>query len=294
MKFTAFVPTIPAEHLLAVAKAADASGWYAVALPDCVFHPDKVSARYPYSADGIRPWSPETPYVDPYVGIPAMAAVTEHLHFFTDVLKAPLRQPLLLAKTLGSAAALFPGRIALGVGTSWMPEEFKWLREDMPTRGARLDEMMEIIRRCLSPGWAEFHGTHYDFDKLIMSPVPAKPIPIYVGGHARPALRRAATLGDGWVAAYADPVELQEVIPRLLADRARSDRAGEPFEIIASTMQMPSVDEVRRLAELGVTNIAMRPYAADAATAAAKCVSIKRYGEEVIRTVRELGEPPAG
>jgi alkanesulfonate monooxygenase SsuD/methylene tetrahydromethanopterin reductase-like flavin-dependent oxidoreductase (luciferase family) len=223
-----------------------------------------------------------------------MAAVTEHLHFFTDVLKAPLRQPLLLAKTLGSAAALFPGRIALGVGTSWMPEEFKWLREDMPTRGARLDEMMEIIRRCLSPGWAEFHGTHYDFDKLIMSPVPAKPIPIYVGGHARPALRRAATLGDGWVAAYADPVELQEVIPRLLADRARSDRAGEPFEIIASTMQMPSVDEVRRLAELGVTNIAMRPYAADAATAAAKCVSIKRYGEEVIRTVRELGEPPAG
>jgi alkanesulfonate monooxygenase SsuD/methylene tetrahydromethanopterin reductase-like flavin-dependent oxidoreductase (luciferase family) len=164
-----------------------------------------------------------------------------------------------------------------------MPEEFKWLSEDMPSRGARLDEMMEVIRRCLSPGWAEFHGKHYDFDKLIMSPVPAKPIPIYVGGHAAPALRRAATLGDGWVAAYANPVELKAVIPRLLSDRANSTRAKEPFEIIASTMEMPSIDEVRRLEEIGVTNLAIRPYAADAQTAEIKCTSIKRYGEEVIQ-----------
>jgi probable F420-dependent oxidoreductase len=286
MKFTAFVPTIPPEHLLPVARAADVSGWNAVALPDCVFHPEKVSARYPYSADGVRPWTPETPYIDPYVGIPAMAAATQHLHFYTDVLKTPLRQPLLLAKTLGSAAALFPGRIALGVGTSWMPEEFAWLGEDMQSRGARLDEMMEIIRRCLSPGWVEFHGKYYDFDRLIMSPVPAKPIPIYVGGHAAPALRRAARLGDGWVAAYADPAELKTVIPRLLADRASSERAQEPFEIIASTMEMPGVDAVRRLEELGVTNLAIRPYAADARSVDIKCSSIKRYAEEVIHRLR--------
>jgi probable F420-dependent oxidoreductase len=288
MKFTAFVPYILPLQLLPVAKAADEAGWHAVALPDCVFHPEKVSARYPYSADGMRHWAPDTPFIDPYVGIPAMAAVTSNLSFFTDVLKTPLRQPLLLAKTLGSAASLFPGRIALGVGTSWMPEEFKWLSEDMASRGPRLDEMMEIIRRCLSPGWAEFHGKHYDFDKLLMSPVPSGPIPIYVGGHAAPALRRAASLGDGWIAAYADTDELKSVIPRLLAHRADSARAKEPFEIIASTMEMPSLDDIRRLEDMGVTGLAIRPYPVDAETVTAKCDSIKRYGETIIRRLTQL------
>lgn len=282
MEFVAFVPTIPADQLLEVARAADESGWHGLALPDCVFHPETVSARYPYSADGVRPWAPETPYVDPYVAIPAMAAATRRLRFFTDVLKAPLRQPLLLAKTLGSAEALFPGRIALGVGTSWMPEEFRWLNEDMGSRGERLDEMMEIIRRCLSPGWAEFHGRHYDFDRLIMSPVPERPIPIYVGGHAKPALRRAARLGDGWISAYIDEDELKAVIPRLLAEHADSARAEASFEIIVSTMAPPSVDEVRRLGELGVTGIAIRPYPEDAGGLDAKRDGVRRYADDVI------------
>jgi probable F420-dependent oxidoreductase len=286
MKFTAFIPYVPPDQVLAIAKAADISGWDSIALPDCVFHPETVSAKYPYTTDGVRHWTPETPWVDPYVAIPAMAAVTQRLRFFTDVLKAPLRQPLLLAKALGSAESMFPGRIALGVGTSWMPEEFTWLNEDMPSRGARLDEMMEIIRRCLSPGWAEFHGKHYTFEKLVMSPVPAKPVPIYVGGHAAPARRRAARLGDGWIAAYIDAAELKIVIPQMLAERASGPRAGLPFEIITSTMQLPSQDDIKRLADLGVTGLAIRPYAEDAVTADAKCSGVMRYAEEVIQRLR--------
>ncbi len=286
MKFTLFTPNVPVDQVLAVGKAADTSGWHAMALPDCVFHPEQVTGAYPYSEDGIRHWEPDIPFVDPYTAIPALAAVTEHLHFYTAVLKAILRQPLLLAKALGTAEAMFPGRIGLGVGTSWMLEEFKWLDEDMPTRGARLDEIMQIVRICHSPGWAEFHGKHYEFERLIMSPVPARPVPIYVGGHAVPALRRAATLGDGWIAAFAEPAELKTVIPDLLRMRADSPRAGQPFEIITCTMDPPDLDRVARLADLGVTNIAVRPYGEDAASIDEKRDAITGYAEAVVQKAR--------
>lgn len=282
MKFTLFPPNVPADQVLALGKAADACGWDSMALPDCVFHPEMVTGSYPYSEDGLRHWEPDMPFVDPYTAIPAIAAVTERLSFFSAVLKAVLRQPLLLAKALGTAEAMFPGRIALGVGTSWMLEEFKWLNEDMPSRGARLDEIMEIVRRCLSPGWAEFHGKYYDFDRLIMSPVPERVIPIYVGGHAKPALRRAATLGDGWIAAFGDPDELKTVIPQMREMRGDSVMAGKPFEVITCAMDWPDTDHVRRLEDLGVTGIALQPFAADTPTIEAKCEAVVRFAEEVI------------
>ncbi len=283
MKFTLFPAHIPADQVLAIGKAADASGWHAMALPDCVFHPEEVSADYPYSEDGLRHWDSAIPFVDPYTAIPAVAAVTQNLQFYTAVLKAVLRQPLLLAKALGTAEAMFPGRIALGVGTSWMPEEFMWLAEDMSSRGGRLDEIMEIIRVCQSAGWSEFYGKHYHFGRLVMSPMPAQPVPIYVGGHAMPALRRAAVLGDGWIAAFASPNELEVTIPRLLAMRADGPRASQPFEIIVCTTELPNRDTVSLLEDLGVTNIAVRPYPDDMIDIAAKCDEIARYADEVVQ-----------
>ena len=67
-----------------------------------VFFPEEVSAAYPYSADGSRFWAPETPFVDPFVSISAMAAVTERIRFLTNVVKLPIRDPLMVAKQLSS------------------------------------------------------------------------------------------------------------------------------------------------------------------------------------------------
>jgi probable F420-dependent oxidoreductase len=283
MKFTLFPPNIPANEVLTIAKAADQSGWHGMALPDCVFHPEEVTGDYPYSEDGLRHWDPQEPFVDPYTAIPAIAAVTENLRFYAAVLKAVLRQPLLLAKTLGTAEAMFPGRIGLGVGTSWMLEEFKWLDEDMASRGARLDELMQIIRICLKPGWAEFHGKHYDFDRLIMSPVPQRVIPIYVGGHAKPAIRRAATLGDGWIAAFGELDELKTVIPQMHKMRSDSVMAGRPFEVIVCSQGWRDIDYVRRLEDIGVDEIALQPFEAGKHPIELKSDSVVRFAEEVIR-----------
>ena len=103
MQFSLALPMLPPEHFLPLARAAEDAGYGSIAVPESVFFPEEVSAGYPYTADGGRFWAPETPFLDPFVAIPAMAAVTERISFYTNVLKLGIRDPLLVAKTVSSA-----------------------------------------------------------------------------------------------------------------------------------------------------------------------------------------------
>ena len=232
MRFCAPFPMFPPDHLLALAPVAEAAGFDSVAVPDSVFYPETVSADYPYSPDGARFWPPDTPFTDPLVAIPAMAAATSRLRFVTNVVKAPLRHPLLLAKQVASVAALFEGRLTLGVGSSWIPEEFEWLGLSMRTRGRRLDESIDVLRLVCGgggPQWVEYHGRHLDTGPLMISPAPEQPVPIIVGGHSEPALRRAAQRGDGWISVQSTTDELRPVLTELARLREDADASG-PFE----------------------------------------------------------------
>lgn len=242
MRFCAPFPMFAPDHLLALAPVAEAAGFDSVAVPDSVFYPAEVSADYPYSPDGSRFWAPDTPFTDPLVAIAAMAAVTAQLRFVTNVVKAPLRHPLLLAKQVASIAALFEGRLALGVGSSWIPEEFEWLGLSMRTRGARLDEAIDVLRAVCGgggPQWVEHHGRSLDAGPLMISPAPQQPVPILVGGHSDPALRRAATRGDGWVSVQSTTDELRPVIAELARLRNEADRATLPFELNVLCLDIP-------------------------------------------------------
>jgi len=296
VKFTLALAFCPADQLLPLARAAEAAGWDAVSMPDSVFYPEEVSAPYPYSADGSRFWGPELPFLDPFVAIPAMAAVTERLHFYTNVYKSVLRHPLLVAKALGSAAALSGDRIGVGLGLSWIPEEFAWLGQDMATRGKRLDETIEILRLALAGGYVEHHGECYDFGRLAMSPAPNEPVPIYVGGHSNPALRRAARVGDGWIGAQTTLEELEEVLNRLRPLLDEHDRDLATFEIKATPVAMFDEPTVARLAELGVTDVITIPwyfYPGDHAELAVKVEAIERFAAEVIRPTGLGASTPA-
>jgi probable F420-dependent oxidoreductase len=272
-------------HYLPVAACADRNGWDSVAVPDAPFFPEKVSVPYPYVDGGERFWTAETPWIEPWVAIPAMAAVTKRLRFYTHVLKLPIRHPLHVAKTVGSAAVLSGNRVGLGVGLSWIPEEATWCGVDFATRGARADEAVEIVRGLLRGGMFEFHGKHHDFGRLQMSPAPTEPVPIYVGGHSEPALRRAARLGDGWCSAMSTEPETRRIIARLRALRAEHGREGLPFEIQVSSIDVFDVDGYKRLEEAGVTDVITQPWllygAGMAASLAEKEDGIKRFADDV-------------
>ncbi len=284
----------PSENL-DIARSADECGWDSIQVADAPFFPEVISLPYPYTPDGKRFWPLDLPVLDPWVAITAMATVTTRIRFLPSVLRLAVRQPLLEAKSLCSVAAISNNRVALGVGLAWMPEEFKWLGQDKKTRGARQDEAIQIIRLLLQGGMVEFHGKYYDFDRLIMAPVPEKRIPIYVGGTTTPALRRAARYGDGWVSVIHNLAEVEGMIAELNGYRREFGRENEPFDIMMHCPDAETVDDIRRLEDMGVTDLQVTPWAErilaqmgvgasmqQQPTLAVKQAAIERYADEVI------------
>jgi probable F420-dependent oxidoreductase len=288
MRWTVAFPMFPAEHLLPMAEMADSAGFDTITVPDSVFFPEKVETDYPYSGDGSRFWGGDTPFVDPFIAIAAMAAVTDRVRFLTNVIKLPIRDPLLVAKQLSSMAVLSNERVGLGVGLSWMPEEFTWTHTDMKTRGKRADEMIEILRLVCGgggPQWVEYHGTYYDFDRLMISPAPQQAVPISVGGLSEPALRRAARLGDGWISVQNTEADITDAITTLNRYRAEYGREDVPFEVNALCIDAFDLDGYRRLADAGVTELQTVPwyfYGGDPNELQVQLDSLARFADEVI------------
>jgi probable F420-dependent oxidoreductase len=295
LRFTAPLPMLPADHLVPLARAAEAAGYASVAVPDSVFFPEETSADYPFSDDGSRWWAPETPFVDPFVAVSAMAAVTERIRFFTNVVKLPLRDPLLVAKQVSSIAVLSHDRFALGVGLSWIPEEFTWTGTDKRTRGARTDEMIEIIRKVCAgdgPQWVEHDGDHYAFGRLMISPAPDTPVPILVGGHSEPAMRRAARLADGWISANLTEAQLGELVPEMRRMLAQQGRTEDGFEINALAVDVFDLDGFRRLADIGVTEAQVVPwfyYGGDPNDLQVQVDALHKFAETVMQPLAAEG-----
>lgn len=263
MKFTLGIAMSPLDQLTALAKTAEEVGFTSIALPDSLFYMETAAEKYPYTPDGSRMWNQDTPWVDPLIGATAMAAVTDTIRFYTNVLKLGSRNPLLLARQVGSVANMTGNRFGFGVGIGWAPEEFEWCGAPYKRRGARVDEMIEVIKLVLDGGMVEYHGTFFDFDKLQMSPAPTQKIPFYVGGHTDVALRRAARVADGWCSAMMKFEDLVATKKKLDDLRAEFDRADEPFEIQAVCIDRFGKEGHEELAAAGITDVITVPWIYD-------------------------------
>ena len=237
-----------------LAIAAEQAGYTSFTVPDSLCYPKNSSTKYPYTESGDRQFLEHAPFIEPFTLIAALGAVTETLRFTTFVMKLPIRYPTLVAKSATSVAVLTNNRFGFGVGLSPWPEDFEVTGTDWKTRGKRLDEMIEIVRGLQTGAYFEYHGNHYDFDAIKLTPAPTKPIPILIGGHAEPALRRAAKLGDGWMHAGGDPETLKALLARLQELRVEYGRDKEPFEIHVISMDAFTPDGIKRLEDLGVTD----------------------------------------
>jgi len=278
----------PAQYI-PLARTAEEAGFDAYTLPDSIAYPEVSDSKYPYTPDGNREFLEDKPFLDPLMLASQLAAVTARLRFDTFVTKLPIRHPVLMAKQLGSVAVLTGDRFGFGVGLSPWPEDYRICGVPWEGRGARMDEMIAIIRGLLAGGFFGFEGQHFKLEPIKMCPVPARPVPILIGGHSDAALARAAKLGDGWMHAGGDGPTLEALLAKLRALRGDSPRAALPFEIHAISMDAYSVDGVRKLEELGITNVIVgfrKAYEADRMTLDKKLAAIRRYGETVIARTR--------
>ncbi|MGH0033999.1 MAG: TIGR03619 family F420-dependent LLM class oxidoreductase [Myxococcota bacterium] len=255
MRFSYIETLCDPSFYLPLAVAAEEAGYSTYVLPDSIAYPQHSDTKYPYTADGNRNFLEDKPILEPFSLVPAMGAVTTRLRFATFVLKLPIRQPVLTAKQASSVAVLTGNRFGLGVGLSPWPEDFQITGTQWKRRGRRMNEMIEIIRGLCTGDYFEYHGEFYDIPSVKICPAPSERLPILVGGHAEPALRRAARLGDGWMHAGGDAAELDACLERLRALRQEEGRADEPFEVHVISLDGFSLDGVRRLEDKGVTDV---------------------------------------
>jgi probable F420-dependent oxidoreductase len=288
MQYTISIAFTPLDQLIEIAKAAEELGFDSIALPDSIFYFEKQSVDYPYTADGKRMFDENSPWVDPLILAGALGAVTSKLRFYTNVMKLGSRNPLLLARQVGSVANLTNNRFGFGIGIGWAPEEFEWCGVPYAKRGKRVDEMIDVIKLVLAGGMVEHHGEFYDFDRLQMSPAPSKPIPFYVGGHTDVALKRAVRIGDGWTSAMMTCDQLAETITKLKEMLAEAGRADDPFEYQAVCIDKFGVDGHRDLVAAGVTDYIGIPWVFDGLAFDApldkKIDSMKRFAETYIHS----------
>ena len=235
-------------------QAAESAGYDSFVVPDSICYPEQSDTTYPYNPDGSREFLDGKPFIEPFTLIPALAAVTDKLRFTTFVVKLPVRNPVLVAKQMTSVGVITGGRFALGVGTSPWPEDYTVTGSEWRRRGARMDEMIEILQALQSGDYVSHSGEFYEFPAIKLCPVPDARVPILVGGHSVMALERAGRLGDGWMHGGSDADELARMMGVLDESRARHGRADQPFEVHAISIDAYSPEGIERLEAAGVTD----------------------------------------
>jgi probable F420-dependent oxidoreductase len=145
------------------------------------------------------PYTDKDPFHDPLLMFAHLAAMTKRLELVTGILILPQRQTVLVARQVADLDLLSGGRLRLGVGLGWNYVEFGALGQDFRTRGRRLDEQIPLLRKLWTEPLVTFHGQFDHIDRAALNPRPFRNIPIWFGGFAAPAFRRAARLGDGFI-----------------------------------------------------------------------------------------------
>ncbi len=290
MRFSYAESMVDPTFYLPLARAAEEAGYDSMVVPDSICYPQESDSTYPFSPDHSREFLDDKPFIEPFSLIAAMGAVTERIRFTTFVVKLPMRHPLLIAKQATSVAVLTDNRFVFGVGSSPWPEDYQFTGVPWEGRGRRMDESLDIIRGLAAGGYFEYHGEIFDLPPVKITPTPTRRLPILIGGHAKAALRRAAR-ADGWMHGGGDPADLPGLLEQLQVARREAGTEEEPFEIHVISADAFVPDGIRRLEDLGVTDVIVGfrwPYEVgpDTEPLQVKLDNLRRFADDVIAAVR--------
>ncbi|MBI4260030.1 MAG: TIGR03619 family F420-dependent LLM class oxidoreductase [Actinobacteria bacterium] len=181
------------------------------------------------------------PSLDSLVSLAAAAAVTERVELFTNILLAPTRDPVLLAKEAATIDRISGGRMLLGVGVGTRRDDFELVGVDFETRGSRTDEMLETMGRL-------WRGEVPDGATLPVTPSPVRPdgIPIMIGGSSEAAIRRTVRFGAGWTAGGSGPEQAASFAERVRAAWSEAGHPGEPRIMALAYFSIGEGDRARR------------------------------------------------
>ena len=239
------------DALADIAKLGDRLGFYCMVMPDHILQPNQINSTYPYSLTGdilAAGQSGDGEWPEQITTLAYLAGVTERIRLVTSVMIIPYRNPILTAKMLSTLDMLSKGRLILGAGVGWMEEEFELL--DAPPfaeRGAVTNEYLQAFIELWTKDDPKFEGKYVNFSDITFLPKPVqKPYPpIWIGGQSKPAIRRAAQIGDCWHpvgAIPAAPLEPEELAENLVLLYQYAEKAGRDPATIQVSVKAPLYD----------------------------------------------------
>jgi probable F420-dependent oxidoreductase len=205
-------PTAEGEKVAGVARRAEEVGYESLWVGDRLLTPDAPQDFYPAGGTAESPYPPEfTAALDPIVTLTAAATATKRARLSFSTLIPTWHNAVLLVRSLTSLDAVSGGRLELGLGTSWMRDEYEAAGVPWGERGARLDELLDVFEKVWNDTTVEHSGRFWRIppSRFDLRPARAGGPPVLLGGFTPVALARVGSRGAGWIAIAGVPEEFE-------------------------------------------------------------------------------------
>lgn len=230
MKYGIFLPQLgniaTRENIEIIAKSAESFGYDSLWVLERQLWPIKPQVRFPATQDGLLPEYYKN-VLDPIETLTYAAAITRKIKLGTSVIDMLFHLPVILGRRLATLDILSNGRLVVGLGLGWSPDEFQIAGVPFSKRGERADEFLQALIAVWTHEIVEFCGTHYQIPPSIIGPKPQqRPRPkIFLGGASPQTFSRIAKFADGWLGTiHADFGKLEHFLKILKKEGEKTGR----------------------------------------------------------------------
>jgi probable F420-dependent oxidoreductase len=262
-------------------READRLGYESVWITEHLVIPVAMAGS-PHEGADHPPIPANVPVYDVFSYLGFLAGQTEQIHFGTQVYNIGLRHPFVVARAVTTLDVVSKGRVEFGIGASWLQAEWEALGLDFSTRGRRVDETINVCQRLWSEDVVEHHGEFFDFGPVMFEPKPTHSPwpPLHIGGDGPAALRRAATVGDGWIPMNHSLEQIPADAKRIAQLRLDAGRSGDLEITLGGGTDL---DDLRRRADLGIGRALVKPW-----NSTKDCIEgLRRFAEETLSEIRD-------
>jgi probable F420-dependent oxidoreductase len=316
-----FLQKLPASEMrpVEVAQLAERGGYHSVWFSDHVCMGRDEGAFHTANTSGTRAYPNRPVMMDLIATMGAVAATTSRLRIAPSVWVAPYRHPLSAAHQLATVDVLSNGRLIVGVGSGWDPQEFAAMGADFDRRGSVTEECIEIFKHAWTEPWLDFHGQFYEIVDVSMEPKPVQRPhpPVIFGTITERGARRAARVAGGmypmFLDSYGDPFRFDRLREAALREGERIGRDLSGFRMAAFcsglvtapddplTAREPRmtltgsaeqvIRDIERFAAAGYSHLTMH-FDVRSGTITEYLEIVQRFAEEVIPAARDIDSRP--
>lgn len=251
------------EYIAAAAAMVEKLGYDSFWVPEHVLFFPEYESKYPYSEDGRIQGDPRS-LLDPLTALTYVAANTSKIRLGTGICLVPQRNPVYTAKQVADLDYLSGGRVDFGIGIGWLKEEFNALGVPWTDRAGRTEECIGVMKTLWCDELSSYQGKYFSFEAAYQNPKPVQRPhpPLIFGGESRAALKRVATLGQGWFTFNVTPESLAQGIDILQPLLEEQGRTISDISIsVTPDRQHINQESLKRFEELGAEQIILPLFA---------------------------------